>query len=110
MKPDLDTILLLLVIFNVLQVIAFLLNYLTDRARRGSREWILWSLCFTVGFLLIFLRRSIPPPFTRLAVALSNACLFGGYLFLYVGIERFLEIRPRKALIVATTASPGCGV
>ena len=38
MKPDLDTILLLLVIFNVLQVIAFLLIYLTDRARRGSRS------------------------------------------------------------------------
>lgn len=104
MKPDLNTILLLLVIFNVLQVIAFVLNYLTDRARRGSREWILWSLCFTAGFLLIFLRRSIPPPFTRLAVALSNAFLFGGYLFLYVGIERFLEIRPRKAFIVSVTA------
>jgi diguanylate cyclase (GGDEF)-like protein/PAS domain S-box-containing protein len=103
MRPDLKTILLLLVVFNILQTCVFILIYLLDRERRGSREWILWSVSLTAGFLLIFFRNAVPQWLFRPTVALSNACIIAGHLFLYVGIERFLEIKPGKYFIIGIT-------
>ncbi len=104
MKPDLGTILLILVIFNILQTIVFIVFYLTDRTRTGSREWILWSLCLTVGFSLIFFRRAIPSWLLKPTVALSNVLLFVGHMILYVGIARFLEVKPWRAYLAFVSA------
>lgn len=103
MKPDLGTILLILVIFNILQSIVFIAFYLTDRTRSGSREWILWSLCLAVGFSLIFVRRGIPAWLLRPSVALSNSLLYVGHIILYVGIVRFLGVKPWRAYLAAVS-------
>lgn len=99
MRPDLGTIMLIVVIFYILQVIAFSLQYSIDRAQRGAREWVIWSVLFAVGFSLILARRAVPPPALHFVIALSNACLFAGHLFLYAGIGRFLgKSLPRAPL------------
>jgi diguanylate cyclase (GGDEF)-like protein/PAS domain S-box-containing protein len=94
----------MLVIFNILQFVVFLVFYLIDRTRYGAREWILWSVCLAVGFSLIFARRGVPSWLMRPTVALSNALLYLGHIFLYLGIARFLEIRPWRAYVASVSA------
>ena len=102
MDIDIRTLAIVLVIIDVLQSVAFLFQYLTNKNYRGINCWVLGSSCAAAGYLLLFLRDAVPN--ALITIILANTLLVAGLLFIYIGITRFLDQRENRRVIGAIVA------
>jgi diguanylate cyclase (GGDEF)-like protein/PAS domain S-box-containing protein len=90
MNIDIGTLILVLVIVNILQSLAFLLHHLTRGKTMGSFSWLLWSALSAIGYAAIFIRLFLPEKWFFIAALVTNFCLFTACFHLYAGIRKFL--------------------
>lgn len=91
---DVVTLAICLGIVNLLQFVAFFIQYRIDPARPGPGCWTVASALGCVGFVVNFLRDF--PSIQTASVVAYNLSLIGGQLLVYVGILRFLGRRERR--------------
>jgi PAS domain S-box-containing protein len=97
MEIDIRTLAIVLVIIDILQSVAFLFQYLTNKNYRGISWWVLGSSCAAAGYLLLFLRDTVPSALVTIIIA--NTLLVTGLLCIYIGIARFLDQRENRRVI-----------
>ncbi|PKL69500.1 MAG: hypothetical protein CVV30_08070 [Methanomicrobiales archaeon HGW-Methanomicrobiales-1] len=102
MEIDIRTLAIVLVIISLLQSIAFLFQYLTNKTYRGISWWVQGSSCAAAGYLLLLLRDAIPN--ALITIILANTLLVTGLLCIYIGITRFLDQRENRRVIGAIVA------
>gem|GEM_PF-2951503 len=89
-------------IINVLQIIAFSLQYRTNKVHHGIGWWLLWSAATALGFAFTLLRDVVPVEWISDSILLTNVLLFSGHIFLYIGIIRFFDRKenPKRLLSI----------
>jgi signal transduction histidine kinase len=89
MQFDLPTLVIILVIVQFLQILAFLHLFIANKAYRGIGWWLLWSIAEAIGIGFILLR-DIPSIF-QVVVIVQNSMIIAGAVFLYFGVKRFFN-------------------
>ncbi|MCX7634246.1 MAG: sensor domain-containing diguanylate cyclase [Syntrophales bacterium] len=102
MPIDLSTLVLALGITHFVQVLVFSHQFRTIKTYAGIGYWLLWSVAETAGFFFMLLRRV--PVWEIPAIAIHNALIVAGVVFLYLGIVRFFECKGHTRLILALYA------
>lgn len=85
---DIRTLVLVLGIFDVMQVIVFFVLYLVNRAFKGIGWWVLGSALSAAGLGLMLLADAVS--IERAYIISASALLVLGQVFLYTGVMRFL--------------------
>lgn len=89
MEIDMHTTMLLSIIIYVFCTLFIAQLWRQNRLRYdGMPFWVLNSALQTTAFTLIALRGPTPD---RMSICLANTLVFGGALFVYMGLERFVE-------------------
>jgi len=99
---DVVTLGICLGIVNLLQLIAFFIQYRIDPARPGPGCWTVANALGCVGFAVNFLRDF--PSIQTASIVAYNLSLIGGQILVYVGILRFLGRRERRGPLLALAA------
>lgn len=97
---DIRTVIILLSIINILQVIGFALQYLTNKKCPGLRSLLFWSIFTAAGFILMVSRDFIPVKLIPVSIFATNMLLLIGHLYLYRGISQFFGIQENYVIIV----------
>jgi PAS domain S-box-containing protein len=101
MNIDIRTLALILGLTAILQVIAIYLQYLLNKTYRGIGWWLLWSASTAAGFICMLMRDVVPAGLVSVSILFTNALLFAGPIFLYIGIMRFLAKKEQRGIIIA---------
>jgi diguanylate cyclase (GGDEF)-like protein/hemerythrin-like metal-binding protein len=99
---DVVTLGICLGIVNLLQLVAFFIQYRIDPARPGPGCWTVANVLGCVGFAVNFLRDL--PSLQTASIVAYNLSLIGGQILIYVGILRFLGRRERRGPLLALAA------
>ncbi|MBN2734513.1 MAG: PAS domain S-box protein [Methanomicrobiaceae archaeon] len=97
MDIDLRTFSLLVVIASILQAFAIAFLYAGNKKYRGIGWWLLGSALPAIGFFLMLFRDI--SSFENIIIILANTLIIGGYIFIYVGVMRFLDKREDIRLV-----------
>lgn len=87
MNIDLRTTALLAGVTSILQVMAISLLYSFSKTRRGVGWWLLGFISITIGYMFLLSRDMIT---NKSVIVIENGLLILGYIFLYIGVRRFL--------------------
>jgi PAS domain S-box-containing protein len=99
MNLDIRTLVFILGSIQLLQILVFALQAVTNPHHQGNRWWLLWSATSALGLAFLLLRDL--PSFVPYAIILQNVLLTLSILFLATGIHSFLGISmSRKILAV----------
>lgn len=98
MDIDLRTLSLIVVIANILQAFALSFLYISNKKYRGIGWWVLGSVMLATGFFLMLLRDITPV--ALLTIILSNVLMVSGFVFIYIGVMRFLDRRENHWIVV----------
>ena len=104
MNIDIRTLAIVLGIISVLQVIAFFLQYMTNKSYRGIGCWLLWSALTALGFTAMLLRDFVSLELITITIFLTNTLLLAGQIFLYIGVMRFLGKKENRGIIISIFA------
>lgn len=99
---DVVTLGICLGIVNLLQLVAFFIQYRIDPARPGPGCWTVANVLGCVGFAVNFLRDF--PSIQTASIVAYNLSLIGSQILIYVGILRFLGRRERRGPLLALAA------
>lgn len=99
---DVVTLGICLGIVNLLQLVAFFIQYRIDPARPGPGCWTVANALGCVGFAVNFLRNF--PSIQTASIVAYNLSLIGAQILIYVGILRFLGRKERRGPLLALAA------
>ena len=101
MNIDIHTLAVVLGVVNILQVVAFFLQYQANHTYEGLGWWLLLSVLTALGVVCMFLRIFVSPGLVLPSILVTNVLFVGGEIFLYIGIMRFLGTRENRGMIVS---------
>jgi PAS domain S-box-containing protein len=101
MSIDIRTLAIVLGVISVLQVIAFFLQYMTNKSYQGIGWWLLWSALTALGFTAMLLRDIVSLELITISIFLTNTLLLTGQIFLYIGIMRFLDKKENRGILIS---------
>jgi PAS domain S-box-containing protein len=99
---DIGTLSFIVGIVDILQVLAFLLQYLINRTYRGIGLWALGSALAAAGFMLFMLREAAPQ--SPVLIVCANTLLVLGPAFIYIGVMRFFERKANRGFLLPLLA------
>ena len=103
MNIDIRTVAIILGITSVLQVFAFLLQYLVNKTYRGIGWWALGYALAAVGFVLLLLRDVVSVPL--ISIILPNVLLVLGSITIYIGTTRFFGKKGYGGVVLSIFAA-----
>jgi len=95
---DIRTLILIFGITNFIQVIALLLQYLTNKSYRGI-WWLLGFASIAIGLVLTLLRDVID--IKLITIIAANTLQILGPIFIYIGVMRFLGKEEHRRIIIS---------
>lgn len=98
MTIDLKTIALILLIMHFVQIFVFTHLYVTNKALREIKWWLLWSIFGVMSYLLIVIRNMLGEP--SAIVILQNTSMVSAAAFIYIGVARFFGKKENKKIIL----------
>ena len=97
MKIDLVTLLFIIGIVNILQVIAFTLQYKANKAYNGPGWWMSGFIFAAGGFAFSVIRKN--ESFAHISIIISNFMLISAAALVYTGCERFFKKKENRVII-----------
>ena len=99
---DIATLAICLGLVNLMQFVAFIVQYRIDPSRPGPGFWAVASAVGCAGLAASFLRDL--PVLRAPAIVAYNLALVGGQILVYVGILRFLGRAERRVPLIVLAA------
>jgi PAS domain S-box-containing protein len=97
MNLDIFTLLTILCIASFIQFIVLFIQYRVNKVYNGIGFWVLGYASMAAGYMLLFLRGIIPVQLV--AIIAANSLILLGWIFLYLGVMRFIGKRENRGII-----------
>jgi diguanylate cyclase (GGDEF)-like protein/hemerythrin-like metal-binding protein/PAS domain S-box-containing protein len=103
MHGDVHTMAVVLAISNLLQLISLFTQYRSSKADSGLGWWTLGCGAYALGFTFNYFRDA--PTIGHVAIIANHAAFVSGLSLHYVGVQRFLGRKERRAPLLAFCAA-----
>ena len=89
MDIDLRIMVIILVVIQFIQILAFFHQFNLNKTHKGIGWWLLWSFSEFIGIGFLLLRDT--PSIFPLVIVIQNSMLVVGSVFVYIGVRRFFN-------------------